>query len=338
VRVAFDVACLRQTGAGTSRVARGLLGALDAAGGAEIVRVGEGELQARGSLGQKADALRQDLGWYGGGIGRAARRRGADLLHCPTFRGPLRRPGIPVVVTVHDLAVLREPSWFPVWSRSYGRLAIPRVLRHADRVVCVSRATAHDVTERLGVPEARLRVVENGVDALFSEPAGPPPVDGPYLLFVGTPEPRKNLPRLLAAHRELRRLGRPERLVLAGSGGWGGVDLPAGGDVVTLGRVPDAELRDLYAHAEAAVYPSLWEGYGLVAAEALAAGTRIVCADVPALREVAEEEASYCDPTSVDSIVEAVVRALSGPRPFARRPFTWERSAARLLDVWAELA
>jgi glycosyltransferase involved in cell wall biosynthesis len=242
------------------------------------------------------------------------------------------------VVTVHDLAVLREPRWFPVWSRSYGRHAVPRTLRLADRVVCVSRATADDVVERLGVPEARLRVIENGIDPRFSEPPGPRPLDGPYLLFVGTPEPRKNLPRLLEAYAELRRLGRPETLVLAGSGGWGDSDPAPASGVVSLGRVSDDRLRDLYAHAEATLYPSLWEGFGLVAGEALAAGCRIVCADVPALREVADDQASYCDPRSVESIVEATLRALAGPAPFPRRVFTWERSAARLLDVWAELA
>ena len=80
--------------------------------------VGGGDFPGRGSARQKAAALRQDIAWYGDGLARAARRAGADLLHCPTFRAPLRAAGLPVVATVHDLAVLREPGWFPAWSRT----------------------------------------------------------------------------------------------------------------------------------------------------------------------------------------------------------------------------
>src|SRR5262249_60876834 len=97
----------------------------------------------------------------------------------------------------------------PGGSRSSGRAATPRAARLADRAVCVSKATAEDVAERLGVPASRLRVVENGIDALFSEPPGPRPLAEPYLLFVGTPEPRKNLHRLLQPYRCLPPPGRP---------------------------------------------------------------------------------------------------------------------------------
>ena len=263
--------------------------------------------------------------------------RGADLLHCPTFRAPLRRPGLPVVATVHDLAVLREPGWFPAWSRAYGRHLMPRAIRLADRVVCVSRATARDASGLLGVSDSRIRVVPNGVDAVFSEPAAREPVSGPYILFVGTPEPRKNLPRIAGAFARLVREGRPERLVLAGADGWGGVELPARDRIVQLGRVDDATLRDLYAHARCVAYPSLWEGFGLVAGEALAAGCPVVCSDLPALREVAGSDAIYCDPLSVDSIADALRAALEGQRPSPRRPLTWESAARALVDVWREL-
>jgi glycosyltransferase involved in cell wall biosynthesis len=242
------------------------------------------------------------------------------------------------VVTVHDLAVLREPDWFPAWSRTYGRFLMPRAVHLADRVVCVSQATARDAAELLAVPFSRLRVVPNGIDALFSEPAGASPVDGPYILFVGTPEPRKNLERLVQAAAELTTTGRPEQLVLAGADGWGGIELPFPERIVQLGRVGDSTLRDLYAHAGCVAYPSLWEGFGLVAGEALAAGCPVVCSNIPALREVAGDDAEYCDPGSIGSIADALRRALDGPRPEPRRPLTWESSARLLTEVWRELA
>jgi glycosyltransferase involved in cell wall biosynthesis len=243
-----------------------------------------------------------------------------------------------VVATVHDLAVLREPEWFPSWSRSYGRRLTPRAIRLADRVVCVSNSTARDVSGLLGVPESRVRVVPNGIDPLFSEPAGAAPVDGPYILFVGTPEPRKNLARLVAAVMRLVDEGRPERLVLAGADGWGGVELPARARIVHLGRVDDTTLRDLYSHARCVAYPSLWEGFGLVAGEALATGCPVVCSDIPALREVAGTDAAYCDPASVESIADALRTALDGERPAPCRALTWEMAARSLVEVWRELA
>jgi glycosyltransferase involved in cell wall biosynthesis len=339
MRVAFDGVVFTQSRAGSARVAQGIIDALPAvAPDVEIVPLGAGGFEARGSARQKLAALRQDLSWYGDGLARAARRAGVDVLHCPTFRVPLRRAGLPVVATVHDLAVLREPAWFPLWSRSYGRHLMPRAIRLADRVVCVSRATARDAAELLGVPDSRLRVVPNGIDAIFSQPPETRPVEGPYTLFVGTPEPRKNLERLAAAFSTLLGEGRPERLVLAGADGWGGVRLPFAERVVQLGRVSDSTLRDLYAQASCVAYPSLWEGFGLVAGEALATGTPLVCSEIPALREVAGPDAEYCDPLSIPSIAAALRRALDGPRPAPRRELSWESAASQLADVWRELA
>jgi glycosyltransferase involved in cell wall biosynthesis len=339
MRVAFDSVVFTQSRAGSARVAQGILDALPSvAPEVEIVRLGGGGFPGRGSARQKLAALRQDLAWYGDGLARAARRSGADLVHCPTFRAPLRHAGLPVVATVHDLAVLREPAWFPAWSRTYGRHLMPRAIRLADRVVCVSQATARDVAALAGVPESHLRVVPNGIDALFSEAPESRPVEGPYILFVGTPEPRKNLERLSAAVSILLGEGRPERLVLAGADGWGDVRLPLEDRVVQLGRVADATLRDLYAHASCTAYPSLWEGFGLVAGEALATGCPVVASEVPALREVAGADAEYCDPLSVSSIADALRRALDAPRPVPRRELTWELAARSLVDVWRELA
>jgi glycosyltransferase involved in cell wall biosynthesis len=339
MRVAFDAACFRLDRAGTARAAAGLLGGLGSMPEApEVELLGDGPPLDRGTLARRIAVVDQDVAWYGRVLAAAAARTGAALLHCPSFRGPLRRTAQPLVVTVLDLAVLREPGWFPRWSRTYGALAVPRVVRSADRVVCCSQATAEDVAGRLDVSADRIRVVPLGIDALFSEPPGPPPLSGRYVLGVATPEPRKNLDRVLDAHRLRRSRGAPETLVLVGGGGWGGIDLRPQDGVALLGRVGDVRLRDLYAHAAATVVASLWEGFGLPAGEALAAGCPLVCSDIPPLREVAGDAAVYCDPRSVESIADAVDRAVSGPRPAPRRELNWERTAAGTLDVWRELA
>jgi glycosyltransferase involved in cell wall biosynthesis len=259
------------------------------------------------------------------------------VLHCPTFRGPLREAGLPTVVTVHDLAVLREPSWFPAWSRNYGRTLMPRAVRNADRVICVSRATARDAVGLLEVPYRKLRVIPNAIEPVFSSRPGPAPLDPPYLLCVGTPEPRKNLPALLEAFTLVRRAGRRVRLALVGADGWGDVRVGSTEGVVAFGRVDDTELRDLYAHAEALVLPSLWEGFGLPVAEALATGCRVACSDIPALREVAGEDATYFDPSTPEAISEGILHALTQPRPHPRRGTSWDDAAASVVALWREL-
>src|SRR5262249_53569921 len=197
---------LRQTRAGTARYLQGLLAHLD-------VPVRELSFPATSRLRSVvADAL-----WY-----PRLHADGVELLHCPSFRGPFA-PKVPLVVTVHDLAVLHEPAWFNRWTRSYSRFAVPRVVRAASRIIAVSEFTKRDLVETLGTPEAKIRVVPNGVDPTFS-PEGMR-ADGDYVLAVGTLEPRKNLARIAAAvDGELR---------VVGAQGWGGVEAPR--DVTWLG-------------------------------------------------------------------------------------------------------
>jgi glycosyltransferase involved in cell wall biosynthesis len=247
---------------------------------------------------------------------------GADILHCPTFRGPFRARG-PLVVTVHDLAVLRHPEWFNRWTATYSRHAVPRVLRAATRVIAVSEFTRRDVIELLAVPEAKIRVVPNAVEPAFA-PEGPR-ADGDYVLAVGTLEPRKNLARIAAAvDGELR---------VVGARGWGGVDPPP--NVTWLGDVADAELAALYRGARCLVYASLYEGFGIPVAEALACGCAVVTSRGSAMEEIAGEDAVYVDPGDVASIRDGIERAAPPP---PRRIADWPEVARRTMDVYREVA
>jgi alpha-1,3-rhamnosyl/mannosyltransferase len=214
---------------------------------------------------------------------------------------------------------------------------MPRAVRNADRVICVSRATARDAVGLLDVPYRDVRVIPNAIEPIFSTTPGLAPLEPPYMLCVGTPEPRKNLPALLEAFTLVRAAGRRLRLALVGADGWGDVRVGSTEGVVAFGRVDDAELRDLYAHAEALVLPSLWEGFGLPVAEALATGCRVACSDIPALRELAGEDATYFDPSTPESISEGILRALAQPRPAPRRGASWDDVAASVVALWREL-
>ena len=259
-----------------------------------------------------------DLTWYP----RLRAPHGTDVLHCPTFRGPLRST-TPLVVTVHDLAVLRHPEWFNRWTRTYSSLAVPRVVRAARRIVTVSEFTKRELVELLSVSADRIAVVPNAVEDIFT-PNGPK-AEGDYVLAVGTLEPRKNLERIArAVDGELR---------VVGERGWGGVEAPA--NVTWLPNTSDEELAALYRGARCLVYASLYEGFGIPVAEALACGCPIVTSAGSPMAELAGDDVVLIDPTDVEAIRDAIGRAVA---PTPRRVASWDEVAARTLSVYEEAA
>ena len=321
MRAGVDVSPLVQTRAGTARHVRGLLGALRNRADIEL------ELLSFGGTGRLASVAR-DAVWYPFGLRRDG--RGLDLLHCTTFRGPTGFRA-PVVLTVHDLAILRYPDAFPRWHRLYGQIGLRRILRGADAVVAVSELTKAEIVTLVDVPAERIRVVPNGVDDVFTQDG--PTAEGDYVLAVATLEPRKNLARTVEAARlagvELR---------VVGARGWGGVDVPG-----WLGEVTDAELGALYRGARCVLYPSLYEGFGLPVLEAMACATPVVTSRGTAMEEVAGGAAVLADPLDAAAIAACIADAEARrdelvPLGLERaRTFTWKRSADEVEALWREL-
>jgi glycosyltransferase involved in cell wall biosynthesis len=320
VNVAVDVTPLRLTRAGTARYLRNLL-----------ARIGAVESVAFGGD-SRASVLVRELWWY---PFRLSALRGPDVLHCPTYYGPVR-PRVPTVVTVHDLAVYRYPEAFPRWTRTYAPHAVPRVLRAASRVIAVSEYTASELETLLHVPREKIRVVPNAVDEVFTVEGAQ--ADGDYLLAVGTLEPRKNLARTVEA---AARTGRELRVV--GARGWGGVEA-RGGHVTWLGEVDDAELASQYRGAACLVYPSLYEGFGIPVLEAMACGAPVVTSAGGATEEVAGGAAVLVDPLDVEAIAAGIEEALRRSdelraRGLERaRAFSWDVTAERTQEVYREAA
>ena len=322
MKVGVDTSPLIQTRAGTARHVRGLLRALRDRAGVEL------ELLSFGGAG-RASSVTRDALWYPVGLARRARE--LDVLHCTTFRGPVRS-GVPTVLTVHDLAILRTPEAFPRWHRLYGKAGLVRVLRAADAIVAVSELTKHETEVLAGIPSERIRVIPNGVDPVFT--ADGARADGDYVLAVATLEPRKNLARVVEAARlagvELR---------VVGARGWGGVEVHG-----WVGELPDVELAALYRGARCVLYPSLYEGFGLPVLEAMACGAPVVTSRGTAMEEVAGGAAVLVDPLDVVSIADGIGTADAKrgelvPLGLARaRELTWERAADAVVRLWQELA
>jgi len=257
------------------------------------------------------------------------------VLHCPTFRAPARS-SVPLVVTVHDLAVLRFPEAFNRWTRGYSRLAVPRVVRAADAIIAVSEFTKRELVEVLETPADRIRVIPNAPGDAFT-PAGEA-AKGEYVLSVGTLEPRKNLTRLAEAARSAKL-----ELRVAGPRGWGRVE-PDGAGVRWLGEVSDAELAALYRGALCVAYPSLYEGFGLPVLEAMACGAPVVTSTGSGTEEVAGGAAVLVDPRDPGSIAAGIEQALTRREELSRlgleraRRYSWEKVAADTLAVYREVA
>jgi glycosyltransferase involved in cell wall biosynthesis len=343
MRVGLDVSPLHLTRAGTARVITMLqeiagdprvdattnrrAGASASASDVEIVPLDWGR------SGRVSAALRDSL-WYPRLLSRAARGAGVDLLHCPSFRGPTRSP-MPLVVTVHDLAVLRHPELFNRWTREVSRRSVPGVVAAARLVVAVSEFTRQELAEVLGTPAEKVRVVPNAVPEGFAPHGSRAP--GDYVLAVGTLEPRKNLVRLAEAARladvELR---------VVGARGWGGVELPP--HVRLLGTVDDGALAALYRGALCLAYPSLYEGFGIPIVEAMACGTPVVTSRGGATEEVAGGAAVLVDPFDPVAIAAGIGEAVSRREQLAAagleraRGFTRERVVEGILGVYREAA
>ncbi len=239
---------------------------------------------------------------------------------------------MPLVVTVHDLAVLRHPETFNSWTRHYSRLCVPRVARAASRIIAVSEFTKRELVELLGTPPEKVTVIPNGVAEVFS-PDGPA-AEGDYVLTVGTLEPRKNLARV----EEAARLAGAE-LRVVGARGWGGVQAAG-----WLGRVTDDELARLYRGAKCVVYASLYEGFGLPIAEAMACGTPVVTSRGGATEETAGGAAVLVDPYDAGSIAAGIAEAVERRAELRRlgleraRAFSWDEAARATVEVYREVA
>jgi glycosyltransferase involved in cell wall biosynthesis len=285
--------------------------------------------------------------------------RGAHLFHATNYTTPSTR-STPVVLTVHDLALLRFPELgTPALRRLVGRVG--RNAAAARLIIADSEATARDLRELLAIPSAKIRVVHCGCAAQFRPVTAPDcepvlrrhGISTPYLLHLGTLEPRKNLVRLLGAYRQvLRSQSDVPPLVLAGAPGWGATAVRRALDELQLrdrvhltGAVPTRDLPALYSAAVAMVFPSLYEGFGLPVLEAMACGTPVVSSTGGSLPELAADAALYVEPSDEAAIADAIATVLRDAsvrgelrvRGMARaRQFTWARCAERTAAVYDE--
>lgn len=279
-----------------------------------------------------------------------------DIFHSPNFvLAPVARAR--AVLTVHDLSFMRVPDCAEPSLRAYLDRVVPRAVHRADRVLADSESTRGDAIDLLGLPPEKVDVVPAGVESRFRPILDSATLaavrakyglgDGPFVLGLGTLEPRKNFAGLMEAFSLLiRREKLPHRLVIAGGKGWlyEGIfqtaeRLQLGDRLVFAGFVADGDLPALYNLADLFAFPTLYEGFGLPVLEAMACGVPVVTADNSCMPELVGSAALLVPAVDLEGLVDAMARVLSEPDLRARlrkaglaraAHFTWENAARKL--------
>jgi glycosyltransferase involved in cell wall biosynthesis len=286
--------------------------------------------------------------------------RGADIFHSSALtRRPPRRPRL--TATIHDMTCFLMPELHPAANLRADR-GFAEILRRAHRLIAVSECTKNDAVRVLGLAAEKITVIHSGIGAAFFDP---PPAKvaevrhryglrRPFVLFIGTIEPRKNLGTLLDAFEALPASLRDQfELAVAGPVGWGSetiarvADSAANNRIRYLGYVPEPDIAALTAAATVFACPSLYEGFGFPVAQAMAAGVPVITSNISSLPEIAGGAALLIDPRSQAELRDALARLLLSPGLRAdlagrgrlrAQAFRWETCAARSLEFFEEAA
>jgi len=277
-------------------------------------------------------------------LGRTINRLKPDVYFSPGFNPPINCR-IPFVFTIHDLILIHFKDEATLAKRMYFNLVVRSACRHASRVLTVSEFSRGEIIEWSGVEPEKVVNVSAGVSPGFN-PDGPVKVfDSPYFLFVGNHKPHKNIHRVLSA-LAASDLASRVKLVITGAPGR---DLQAltsslgiANSVVFVENIPEEELASYYRGAIGLVFPSLYEGFGLPALEAMACGTAVITSPVASISEVVGESALLVDPLDHDKIADAMRRLyfdrelrlkLSADGLMRSRSFDWNRTAQLVMQV-----
>ncbi|MCC5835614.1 MAG: glycosyltransferase family 4 protein [Opitutales bacterium] len=317
-------------------------------------------------VGERYRSPVRDILWHQLVLPRMVKKYALDVLHVPSYRRMLYRAPCALVATIHDLAPFHLADKYD-WKRMfYGRVVARRLALRQDQIISVSQATACDLQRFFGMPADRMTVIANGIDhKTFNkgDPAaaklhvlGLTGVNQPFFMYVARLEhPGKNHIRLIEAFNRFKTsTGSPWQLVLAGSD-WHGAEVihnairqsPHGEAIRCLGFVAEADLPTWYRAADAFVFPSLFEGFGLPPLEAMACGCPVISSTRGALQEAVGDAALAVDPANVDSLTESLVRTAGDSvlRQQLRKnglswaqSFAWEAVATDTMKVYSKAA
>ncbi len=304
----------------------------------------------------------RNIVWHQTILPSIARRLQLDLLHVPSYRRLMWTRPCPLVATIHDLAPFRVVTKYDLARMFYGRVVVKFLARRQDGIITVSQNTAADIEQFFGIAQKDLRVIYNGIDHSRFFPREPAEarsataqkfgLQKPFVLYVARLEhPGKNHRRLIEAFERFKEQTNSDWQLALGGSDWHGAELiharisesSYSSDIRTLGFVSNEDLPTLYSAAEAFVYPSLYEGFGLPPLEAMACGCPVISSNRGSLGEVVGDAAWIVDPEEVEDICDALIQLHSEGKSRAAlvqkgllraKEFSWERAARETLAVY----
>jgi len=293
-----------------------------------------------------------------------AKRDKVDILHCPCYIAPVT-DSFRVVITIHDMASWIFPENFPLKHRMVYSLLVPSSARKAARIIAVSESTKRDIVKFFRIPEEKIEVIYEGVSEIYKPVKDENllkgtrrkydiPPSSPYILCVGTLEPRKNVARLIESFVYLKADGKiKQKLVIAGGKGWLYDDIfrtvekfKVREEVIFTGCVPEGDLPSLYSGADLFVYPSLYEGFGLPPLEAMACGAPVVSSDVSSLPEVVGDAGILVNPYEKEELAKSIYEVINNPELKKKmiskgieraKKFSWQTAARKTLALYEDV-
>ena len=308
----------------------------------------------------------RNIFWHQTALPRLARKARLDVVHVPSYRRLVWGRPCARVATIHDLAVFSVRRKYDPGRMFYGRVVAKKLACRQEQIIAISQNTARDIERYFGVQRDSVTVIHNGLDHARFHPGPAEParqkaaeqfgLDRPFLIYVARLEhPGKNHLRLVAAFEEFKRRTRSNWLLALAGSDWHSAEVihdcmersPRAADIRRLGFVADADVPTLYRAAEALVFPSLFEGFGMPVTEAMACGCPVISSDRGALRELVEGVAAIIDPEDVESMAGQMVALAVDARMRERmreaglrraEDFSWDRTATETMRVYQRAA
>jgi glycosyltransferase involved in cell wall biosynthesis len=364
MRIAFDGTTLTPGRTGVGYYSEHLLHHLAAQGDDEVVVLSNRPVDTTRPLPPRtvvapATVPLPRLVWLQVVAPRVLRRLRPDVVHFTNGMMPFASP-VPTVVTIHDMSLTMYPRYHPLRRVLLNRPLVDVAARRADAIITVSQSAKRDIMRIYGTDAARIHVVHEAAAPSFQPVRDASALEkvrrryrlaDRFILYVGTIEPRKNLPKLIAAFARRHKGGDlPHQLVCAGPYGWLSRDIEELIERLEIesalrftGYVPFADLPALYSLAEMFVFPSIYEGFGLPVVEAMACGTPVVTGHVAALAEVAGGAVEHVERLEIDQLGETLVRLARSPERRHHlsllglqrsQVFSWDRAARETLNVY----
>ncbi len=363
MNIAIDTSVTKVTAAGASTYVKELLGALSAD---EKRRVTVNEFCYKPKFTRKnrvlrtLDTVNRELIWLQKRLPALVKGCGAGLLHAPAMMAP-NTLDFPIVLTIFDMYILRNPGAFPLWQRNMMKFSLPKILARSAKIIAISEFTKQEILNVFPeILENKVAVTLLGVNNRFkrceaeatTEFKKRHSLERSYILAVSTIEPRKNIKTLLKAFAGIKDKIEHD-LLLVGSYGWKSKDVPElihdlkiNDRVKFTGFLDFEDLPTAYSGADLFVYPSLYEGFGLPPLEAMACGCPVITSNAASLPEAVGDAAVKINPHSVEELSNAIVELVMDSNKTNKlkdkgmeqvKKFSWERCAEETVSVYRQV-